>query len=92
MDGFWHVLNFFTPAVGLGLWATTLAKLFWWRALRGVPWLALLGWSVAAGALVSIAGLLLLGRDGKMATYAFMVLGCAGSLWWRGFRRVPPGA
>jgi len=25
------------------------------------------------------------GRDGRMATYAGMVLASAGALWWRGF-------
>ncbi len=89
MDGLWHVLNFFAPALGLGLWSSSLAKLIWWRSLRGVPWLALLGWSVSVCAVLSVAGLLLLERDGKMVTYALMVLGCAGSLWWRGFRALP---
>jgi hypothetical protein len=89
MDGVWHVLNFFAPALGIGVWACLLAKLLWWRSLRAVPWLALVVWAVSACAVMSMAGLLLFGQDGKMATYGAMVLGCACSLWWRGFRHSP---
>ena len=35
--------------------------------------------------LATVAGLVLFGRDGKMATYAGMVCACALTLWWRGF-------
>jgi hypothetical protein len=34
---------------------------------------------------VGAIGLLVLGRDGKMATYGAMVLACALTLWWRAF-------
>jgi hypothetical protein len=36
---------------------------------------------------VTLAGLVLLGQDGRMATYAALVLGCAASLGWVGFFR-----
>jgi len=39
-----------------------------------------------AGVFVLAAGLWAFGRDGKMATYAAMVLACALGLWWSGFR------
>jgi hypothetical protein len=35
---------------------------------------------------VLIGGLVLLGHDGRMATYAAMVVVIAFSLWWIGFR------
>ena len=35
----------------------------------------------------SIAGLVVFEHDGKMATYAAMVVACAAALWWAGFRR-----
>ena len=41
--------------------------------------------ATAGSALMLIAGLVFFGRDGKMATYGAMVLGCALSLWWVGF-------
>jgi hypothetical protein len=85
LAAFWHVLNFFAPALGLALIAPTLAKLLWWRALRKTRWARLAVWVGAACALVSVGGLLIFGHDGKMATYAAMVLACAATLWWLGF-------
>ncbi|MBP6903215.1 MAG: hypothetical protein KBC73_24210 [Burkholderiaceae bacterium] len=86
LDAVWHLLNLFAPAVGLGVIAATLTKLLWRRPLAGVAWRRLAGWASAASALALLAGLVLSGRDGKMLTYAAMVLACAGALWWAGLR------
>ena len=85
IDAFWHLMNFFAPAAVVGLLAPMLAKLLWWRSLTGVSWARLSRWATAGSALMLIAGLVFFGRDGKMATYGAMVLGCALSLWWVGF-------
>jgi len=85
VDALWHVLNLFGPALGLGLIAPTLAKLLWRRELAAVGWQALAKWVAGAAALVTLAGLVITGRDGKMVTYLAMVATCAGVLWWRGF-------
>ena len=85
-DAFWHLLNFFGPAAGMALIAPTLAKLLWRRALRPVAWRSLAAWTLTACVLVSMAGLVLLGRDGRMATYGAMVLAAAVVLGWRGWR------
>jgi hypothetical protein len=50
-----------------------------------VPWRRLAGPACAASAAVVLAGLVLFGRDGRMAMYAAMVVVCALTLWWRGF-------
>ena len=92
LDAFWHVANFFVPALGLGLLAPALAKLVWRRALRQRPWLELALWTAGAGSLVSIAGLLISGEDGRMLTYAAMVLAAASVLWWRGLAGGQRGA
>lgn len=84
----WHVLNFFAPALGIALWASVLAKVFWWKSLRGVPWRLLFVWAFGGCAVALLMGLLAFGTDGKMATYGAMVLVCALSLWWRGFRQL----
>ena len=86
IDVLWHLANLLAPALGLALIAPSLAKLLWRDALRSVPWAPLVGWVGAANALVLVGGLLLLGRDGRMATYVAMVLGSAAVLWWRGAR------
>ncbi len=65
--------------------AAGLAKLLWWRELSGVGWTRLAGPAAAACAIVTLAGLVWSGRDGRMATYAAMVAACAVTLWWQGF-------
>ena len=85
-DAFWHLANLFGPALGLALIAPTAAKLLWRRDLRQVAWRGLAAWVLGACALVTLAGLLLLGRDGRMVTYGAMVLTAAAVLGWRGWR------
>ena len=69
----------------MGLLAATLAKLVWRQELGAVSWSRLARWSGSACALTSVAGLLLTGRDGVMATYAAMVVASALALLWAGF-------
>lgn len=85
LDALWHVANFFAPAIGVALLSASIAKLLWRRELKPVPWKRLAGWAAAASAAVLLGGLVLFGRDGKMATYGAMVLACAAALWWSGF-------
>jgi hypothetical protein len=81
----WHVGNLLLPALALGALAAALAKGLWRRELATVTWARLAGPASAACALTTLAGLLASGRDGRMATYAAMVLACAITLWWQGF-------
>jgi hypothetical protein len=90
MDLLWHVLNFFALPLGMGLWSAVLAKAIWWRTLQAVGWLPLLGWAVSACTLMALAGLVVLGHDGRMLTYGAMVVACASALWWRGLRVPTP--
>jgi hypothetical protein len=85
LDALWHLANLFVPALALGSLTAAGAKLLWRRDLAGVSWRSLAGPAAAAGAVVTLAGLVLTGRDGKMVTYAAMVAACAVALWWRGF-------
>jgi hypothetical protein len=85
LDAFLHVSNLLAPAIGLGLLAAALSKLVWRRELAGVPWRHLAGPACAASAAMVLLGLMVLGRDGKTATYGAMVLACAITLWWQGF-------
>jgi hypothetical protein len=87
LDAVWHVLNFFVPAVGVGALGAAGAKLLWRRELAPVPWRRLTLWGSVAGALALAGGLWLFGRDGKMATYAALVVACALAMWWVGFGR-----
>lgn len=87
IDALWHLLNLFVPAIGMGLVATGLAKLVWRRALKPVGWRTLALWISGACSMVTVAGLVLTGHDGRMSTYAGMVLATALVLWWRGLLR-----
>ena len=80
-----HLLNLLLPGLALAALAAALAKLLWRRELKALGW-GRLAWPAAvvcAG--VALGGLVLFGHDGRMATYAVMVLACAVMLWWRGF-------
>ena len=87
LDALWHLLNFFAPALGVALWVCLLGKLLWRRSLKVVSLPRLLGWTTAAGALALVVGLVVLGRDGRMATYGLLVLATSTTLWWLGPRR-----
>ena len=85
LDAFWHLLNFFAPAIGVGALTPLLAKLLWRRELQGVAWRRLCGWSIALGALAWIAALVVFGHDGRMLGYAALLVACALVVWWLGF-------
>jgi hypothetical protein len=87
LDALWHLANFFSPAFGVALITTALAKLVWRRELAAAGWGRLLTWSCGAAALASIGGLVAFGRDGRMATYGALVVATALALWWAAFAR-----
>jgi hypothetical protein len=78
-DVVFHLVNFVLPALAMAL-------LLWGRRLAKVSW-ALMAKRVAITSLaVLLGGLLLLGRDGAMLTYAALVLGSALAVWWTAFK------
>lgn len=81
----WHLLNFTAPALGL---AGLLGLVLWLRAPAKGPtaaWESTL-WLAGGGVLVLLAGLALFGRDGKMATYAALVVVMGSLASWRARR------
>lgn len=87
IDAFWHLLGLFLPAWLTAALAAAGAKLLWRSELRAVRWARLTLWAGAAGSMVLLGGMVLLGRDGRMLSYALMVLAAALALWWAGFPR-----
>lgn len=84
-DALWHLSNFLAPAVCVGVVGAWLARLLWWRELKGVsPW-RMAAWAIAASSLTLVGGLLWTGQDGKMVTYGAMVLASTVALWWAGW-------
>ena len=88
LDAFWHIANLFAPAWGLAALLAAAIKGVWWREARALAWRRLWGWGTAGGVLAVVISLAVLGRDGKMAGYALLVLGVALPQWWLlSFRR-----
>ena len=79
----WHIANFVLPAVGVGALAAALCKLFWRRSLARTSWFTLAWQASAAGLAVLVAGLVITGHDGRMITYAGLVIACAIVPWLR---------
>ena len=87
-----HILNFLAPAAALALLLVLLSQIFS-RFLASKKPLTQSIYAQAAiifivNVLVLAAGLVLFGNDGKMATYAALVLASAVCQWvlWRGWR------
>jgi hypothetical protein len=85
IDALWHLVNLFLPAAMLAALASALAKVIWRSELKSVAWWRLCKVTALAAGAATLAGLLLLGQDGKMVTYAAMVLAAAAALAWAGF-------
>ncbi len=83
-DVLWHLMNFCAPALGIGACAAVLSRLVWRRELRR-GFVALWARASVAALVASIAGLVVFERDGRMTTYAAMIVACAAAIWWAGF-------
>ncbi len=76
-----HLAGFVAPAFGVGLllWAGLRIRRKGRPGFGGAMQLSLL-WVVGVGVL--LAGLVFFGRDGKIATYAALVLAQGTLAWW----------
>jgi hypothetical protein len=86
LDALWHLLNFFAPAVGVGLITAALARLVWRRELRQAGFGRLAAWACGGCTVGLVAALVIFQRDGKMAGYALMLASGSLALWWAGLR------
>ncbi|MEO6410032.1 MAG: hypothetical protein ABIO45_14940 [Burkholderiaceae bacterium] len=69
-----HLLNFLAPACGVAALGALLAKTLMRGTFAGIGWTRVLAWAATAGLVASIAGLAIFGRDGRIETYAALVL------------------
>jgi hypothetical protein len=83
---FSHILNFLLPAVAMALLVPTLARLVWWKSLASAGWWRQVRVAGMGNVAVLVLGLIVLGRDGAMWTYAGLVLASALAVWWTGLR------
>lgn len=84
-----HLLNFAAPALGVAVLLVLCSHVFMRNRAKAHGWLAPIAINFVVGCVALGAGLALLGRDGRMLTYAALVLACASSQWlllraWRG--------
>lgn len=89
LDLFLHLSSFVAPAVAVALLVALAARVVMPRQSAASPWWAQAAINSIVGVLVLVAGLWHFGVDGKMATYAALVLAVAGCQWvcsraWRG--------
>ena len=76
-----HLLNFVAPALVLALGLSAAARLGLPKAMQITGWWAQVAINFAVGCGVLLAGLMVFGHDGKLATYAALVLLCASCQW-----------
>ncbi|MCW5649725.1 MAG: hypothetical protein KIS62_08270 [Ramlibacter sp.] len=84
LDLLLHLLNFLAPALFVALVLTLLARLFMKNKAVALAWYAQAAINFVVGVAALGAGLAFFGRDGKMATYAALVVACAASQWAAG--------
>lgn len=78
-----HLLSFVAPALAVGGLVALAARLVAPRSARPGRWWAPFVLDSAVGVAVLVAGLWFFGRDGKMATYAALVVAVATTEWLR---------
>jgi hypothetical protein len=88
LDGLIHLLNFAAPALALALSLPLLARLMArfsdGKRAQSLGWFTQAAINFVVGLTVLAAGLWFFGRDGKMATYAALVLVLASTQWVMG--------
>ncbi len=78
-----HLLNFLAPACGVGILLAVFVAIFERKMPFSRATLAQAAMNSVAGATALVAGLVFFGRDGKMASYGFLVLVCGTVQWWQ---------
>jgi uncharacterized membrane protein len=83
-----HLFNFVAPAAAMALVLALSRRLVGSKTPLALSWWAHAATIFIVGVAVLAAGLVLLGRDGRMLTYAALVLACASCQWLlvRGWR------
>ncbi|MHA7599594.1 hypothetical protein ACX12L_06595 [Alicycliphilus sp. T452] len=84
-----HLLNFAAPAFAVAVLLVLCGHVFMRKMAKAHGWIAPIAINFIVGCAALVVGMALLGRDGRMLTYAALVLACATSQWlllraWRG--------
>jgi hypothetical protein len=84
LDLLLHLLSFVAPALAVALLVSLAARILQPKRPGARRWWVSPAINFIVGAAVLAGGLWYFGRDGKMATYAALVLACASSQWLLG--------
>ncbi|PJI98899.1 hypothetical protein CLU85_3735 [Acidovorax sp. 69] len=76
-----HLLNFAAPAAALALLLTLFRRLIGAKAAASLPWWRHAAAVFGVGIATLLVGVVVWGRDGKMLTYAALVVACATCQW-----------
>ena len=76
-----HLFNFAAPALFLALLLALGGRFVGPKGASSLTWYAQAAIDSVVGCAVLLAGRWWLGRDGRMLTYAALVLACASSQW-----------
>lgn len=78
-----HLMNFLAPALAVAVVVALVAPWVMPNRAAALGMAAQAAINFVAGAMALGLGLWFFGRDGKMASYAALVLACACSQWWQ---------
>jgi hypothetical protein len=81
LDTFVHLLSFSAPALAVAVLVALAARFILPRQPTGVAWWFHIAINSIAGMVTLVAGLWYFGVDGKMATYAALVVAIATCQW-----------
>ncbi|SEA92659.1 hypothetical protein [Variovorax sp. YR216] len=76
-----HLLNFMAPAFAVGFLCELLGRVGQRPAGKRIAWWVQGAINFGVGVAVLSAGLIVFGQDGRMATYAALVVACGTSQW-----------
>ncbi len=82
IDLIFHLLNFCAPAAFVALLMALASPIFMKKRPQVTVWRGQLAINFIVSLVVLLIGLVVFGRDGKMATYGALVVACASSQWW----------
>ena len=81
LDAFNHLLNLFAPAAAMAVLMVLGGRLCLRQCRSPYTWWTQMALQLLLGSAVLAAGLVLWGRDGKMLTYAALVVATASCQW-----------
>ena len=81
LDQILHLINFCAPALAVGFLLALVGPLLTGKQALALGFIARIAINCVAGVLALVLGLWFFGNDGKMASYAAMLVAAASGQW-----------